>query len=150
MKDNYIETWDEELGFAQCVIPYVSPTGININGYGEAKCSPEDRDFQSQLTGGFIAQSRAEIDLMRNIRDYELKPCLMSLKHLLGTMQHSKKYNPKSYEARRLNKEIINLEEQIAASNELIKTLQIDLNNYLLSKEKLFQRIRAHKQAENK
>jgi hypothetical protein len=96
------------------------------------------------MTGSYIAQTRAEIDILRQRRDYDSKPALMALKHLQATMQHSKNYNPKSYEAKRLNKEIKNCKANIDEINYLIKELQLNLKYFIDPKDK------AYRKAENK
>ena len=42
----------------------------NITFYGESKCHPEDEDMKSERTGCFIAECRANLQLMRWRRDY--------------------------------------------------------------------------------
>ena len=69
-------------------------------------------------------------------------PELKAYTHLLGTMTQSKKYNPNSYEAKRLNREIKNVKKDIAEINEAIKASKKNLKEYIDIKEKLYQRIR--------
>lgn len=133
--------WNEELGLSQCVITD-SKNNIAFNGYGSARCHEDDKDMQSQMTGEYIATCRAQIDALRQKRDYDLKSGLMALKHLKATMIHSKKYNPDSYEAKRLNKEIKNLEKEINYINDTIYDLQNGLKIYLENKEALYQSLR--------
>ena len=54
---------------------------------------------------------RAQINILQNYKNRELRPGLKALVHLKGTMQISTRYNPNSYEAKRLDKEIKNKEK---------------------------------------
>lgn len=139
MNKNVSSSWDENIGFSTCSIRYHSGTKLDYFGHGYAECHDQDKEFQSQLTGAFIASSRAEIDVCRKIRDYELKPGLLALKHLHSTMQHSKKYNPDSYEAKRLKKEIANYQKEIEEIDEMIIDMQANLKEYIDGKDRLYQ-----------
>lgn len=130
--------WDESTGITQCIITDNS-NGITFQGIGAAYCHHNDKDFQSQKTGEFIAQTRAEINIMQKKRDYDLKPGLMALKHLQATMNHSNNYNNHSYEAKRLRREIQNRQEEILQINEAIKDLRQMLKQYIDTKEEVYQ-----------
>lgn len=138
IKDN----WDAEHGIARCVIGYTTKAGIPLIGIGIAECHPEDTDCMSQLTGGIIAEYRAEIDLLKKINNYEIKPGISALKHVYCTMRHSKRYNEKSYEAIRLKKELAHLMDELEENNNAIKELKEHLATYIENKEKLYQKIR--------
>ena len=97
--------------------------------------------MMSERTGKHIAETRAQIDLLQNYKNIELRPELKAYKHLLGTMQQSKKYNPNSYEAKRLNKEIKNVKKTIAEINEALNTTKKELKEYIDTKEKLYHRL---------
>ena len=93
-----IEHWDESHGIARCILNYTTSAGISLQGIGIAECHPDDYPYISKLTGGIIAEYRAEIDLLKKINNYEIKPGIAALKHVYCTMRHSKRYNEKSYE----------------------------------------------------
>lgn len=136
-----IEDWNNELGLAQCIITDKS-NGITFKGYGKAQCHDEDEDFKSHMTGMYIATCRAQIDILRQKRDYDMKPGLMALKHLQSTMINSKLYNPTSYESQRLTSEIMNMEKEIEYLNSNIQDLKEGLKIYLEHKEALYQNLR--------
>ena len=92
----YIE-WDDENKVAICVLYYK-----NKVFYGMATCHPDDMDFANEYTGEHIAYLRAMIEALNWERDCEIKPALAALKQVYYSMNHSKKYNPKSYEAKML------------------------------------------------
>ena len=69
---------------------------------GIASCHPDDEDMMSEKVGCEIAYSRAAIESLKYERDCIIKPSLKSLRQLYFSMKHSKKFNPKSYEAKML------------------------------------------------
>ena len=76
-------------GSAVCIIKY--------NGYdfvGRADCHPDDEDFESERVGLTIAESRANIKVLRHIRNCEIKPQLKILKHLFNLHLFIKRYLP--------------------------------------------------------
>ena len=137
------EDWNEELGLAQCVITDFS-NGVILSGYGRAICHDDDTRWKRASTGKYIAMTRAQIDILRKKRDYELKPSIMAIEHIISTMTNSKKYNPDSYEAKRVKKELKNLKNDLHMINTIIKDEQASLKTYLDAKDKL------HQEAENK
>jgi len=137
------EDWNEELGLAQCVVTDIS-NGVILSGYGRAACHDDDIPWKRASTGKYIAMTRAQIDILKKKRDYELKPSIMAIEHIISTMTNSKKYNPDSYEAKRIKKELKNLKDDLHMINTIIKDEQASLKTYLDAKDKL------HKEAENK
>ena len=96
----------------------------------------------NEKTGMHIAEKRAQINLLQNYKNRELHPELKAYKHLLGTMVNSPRYNPNSYEAKRLNKEIKNVEKTIVEINCAIDRAKQDLYSYINTKEVMYQHIR--------
>lgn len=134
--------WDN--GFATCVIKYK-----NISFFGRAFCHPQDEDMCSRLTGSYIAEQRAMIKVLRHIRNNELKPQLQSLNQLYYAMNRSKKFNPKSYEARSLFSHINNLKKDIEAIEEEINMTNRELKQYIDEKDKLYTRLRKVKKEQS-
>lgn len=142
MKDKIQEFWDEETGVARCVYSYQTPYGHIIYGIGIAECAPEDKSFQSKLTGGTIAEYRAEIDLLKNINTQIIHPGIEALKHVLCSMHHSNKYNPKSYEAIRLKKELAHLVDELEENKNAIKDLRQTLTDYINRKNDFYLKVK--------
>ena len=94
---------------------------------GAAFCHPDDEDMKSQMIGLTIAESRATLKYLRHIRDNELRPQLASLKQLMYSMNHSKQYNRKSYEARMLYRHIQMYEEDLKNITEDISRIKFFL-----------------------
>ena len=117
----------------------------NVSWIGIAKCHPDDYPYISKLTGGIIAEYRAEIDLLKKINNYEIKPGIAALKHVYCTMRHSKRYNEKSYEAIRLKKELAHLMDELEENKKAIQDIHNNLNKYLEDKDKLHKRSKINK-----
>ena len=130
-----------EDGNATCTIDY---RGLSF--VGTATCHADDRDFMNERVGMSIAECRANIKLLRFIRDYEIKPQLKILNHLLNNMKNSKHYNPISYEAKMLRSQIRAIEKELVTINNSIADEQKFLKDYIDGKDKLYQRLRAKNQ----
>lgn len=140
-----IEHWDESHGIAKCILNYTTSAGISLQGIGIAECHPDDYPYISKLTGGIIAEYRAEIDLLKKINNYEIKPGIAALKHVYCTMKHSKRYNEKSYEAVRLKKELAHLMDELEENKKAIQDIHNNLNKYLEDKDRLHKRSKINK-----
>ena len=130
--------WNEETGMCTCAIVLDD----FLQGFGIAECHPNDEDVKSEYTGSHIAELRAQINLLQNFKNRELRPGLKALLHLKGTMILSKKYNPDSYEAKRLNVEIKNFRKDIEDIQKAIEETKQNLYDYINLKELVSQRNR--------
>ena len=131
-------TWDETSGICSCAIVLDDI----LHGFGIAQCADEDKDIFNERVGMHIAELRAQINLLQNYKNYELRPGLKALLHLKGTMIRSKKYNADSYESKRLNVEIKNFRKDIEDINDAITAAKQNLYEYINIHEKLAKRIR--------
>ena len=129
---------DKEIGKAYCFLQEGNRTYTGI-----AQCHEDDWAFMSERTGLQIAEIRAEIDALKNIRDNELIPVVKALKHLQTNVKTSKFYNSKSYEARMLRRqvsikenELIAVKQEIVALEEYLKGYIAAKNNYYASRDK--------------
>ena len=113
-----------------------------MHGFGIAQCADEDKDIISERVGMHIAELRAQIDLLQNYKNYVLRPGMNALIHLRSTMVHSNKFNPESYEAKRLNVEIKNHRKDIEDINDAITAAKNNLYDYINIHEKMAKRIR--------
>ena len=116
---SYKETykWDPETGKAVAII---TDTKTNNTFIGHAICHPDDREYMSEYTGIDIADMRARLNILRNIRDTEIKPQLKVVKHLYCNMKTSKLYNPKSYEAKIIRRQYYFLQKDLKTMQDLI------------------------------
>ena len=130
-------TWSERYGTATCTLFYK-----NYEFTGVANCHPDDQDMMSKLTGQTIAEYRATLQYLRFIRDCELQPQLKALKQLYYSMNHSKYFDPKSYEAKMLYRQINYLTEDLKENKYLIYLTKSQLEAYLTTKERDHKQLR--------
>lgn len=129
--------YDSKLGYANAAI---YRNGI---GYcGTAICHPEDEDMESELIGSHIAMERAKIEFYRHIKNNEIAPSLKAIKNLYSGISQGKDFNTKSYEARKIRKEIYRLELELKGLKESINETKISLKNYIDGKDTLHKAIR--------
>ena len=103
-------------------------------------------DFESERVGLTIAEARANIKVLRHMRDCEVKPQLKILNHLLSNMKTSKSYNPISYEAKMLRSQIRTIEKELATISNAIADEQKFIKDYIDGKDKMYKRLRAKSQ----
>ena len=132
MKTQYKHRWNPDTGISICTIEY---NGFKFYGY--AQCAPEDDPYKSELTGGNISTWRAELKLLKHIKRCETEPKIAALRHVFFTMKHSKQYNSKSYEAKRLFQEYINLLNELEEINAQIKDTEQTITTYIEAKDKI-------------
>lgn len=137
MKNTEVKyTWDEttKTATAERMIE-----GLYV--YGEATASKEDWDYANEYTGYHIAECRMDIDFAKQHIEYKLKPQVEILTHVLGTMKRSPRYNPDSYEAKRIYAERQNLLDDIEQFKSFIVATKEYINDYLKSKDDLYRRL---------
>lgn len=131
------KTFSWDAGTATCTTFYK-----NRAFTGTAHCHPEDADFESERVGLHIAETRVDILVLQYIRNTELKPAIAALKRIQDAFDHSSKYNAKSYEAKTIRRQLRQLEMELAAVNNELATLRLNLRAYIHAKEKLYQKLR--------
>lgn len=109
---------------------------------GHANCLPEDMEFWSENVGCFIAQTKAELKAMRYMRA-EARKELKVLVDFQKRLECCKNYNSKSFEARRLRKEIYLYKNKIENISNSINDTELYLKDYIKGKENLYQKLRA-------
>ena len=123
---SYKETysWDPETGSA-----IVKLTDDKNNIFlGQANCHPDDKEHMSKYFGLDLAEIRAKNNMLRYIRDTEVKPALRILEQLFTNMKTSKQFNPRSYEARMIRRKIAFLRKDL----EIIKDIMATNKQYML------------------
>ena len=109
---------------------------------GIAVCHEDDMDMVSEITGSFIAESRALIKRLQHIKNNEIKPELKALKNLQKSFIHSPYFNPYSMEYKTLKRQIQIKEEELSVIKDDIETEKQYLKQYLQNKDILFNKIR--------
>ena len=111
--------WDEDMGYAECLIYYK-----NQVFEGSAVCHKDDMEHKSRTVGESLAQYRATRYYLAWVRDNEVLPQLKALNQLYYSMKHSTQFNPKSYEAKMLFRQIHQKKEDIEGIRQLITDLR--------------------------
>lgn len=128
--------FDEENGTTVCEMKY-----DNNYFYGEAVCANEDMDMLNKKTGQEIAFHRACIDVMKYEKN-KLRIEYNGLKSAYYSMKHSKKFNPKSYEAIMLRRQMNMRENDISQLKVDIKTEKQYIKNYIEEKDAFYKKMR--------
>lgn len=137
MKTTY--HWDEEKGIATCVIE-----DKNGRYTGVAKCSSKDMDMKSQKTGLTIAEARANMKLIKAEKKKTTQE-LKGLNHYYHCIKNSKHFNPESYEANMLNRQIIQLKETIDIYSDILEAQEKELDRFFQEKLKFYISVRNHR-----
>ena len=143
MEPHFIENffWDTDQRVCTCIL-----TAHGTEFCGTAICHPNDEDMKSTRTGEIIAFNRAYIKYIQYMRNTQINPMLKVLTDLYKNMASSHRFNPKSFEAIQLYKEIKGYEESKRVINQLIKDTREYLKTYIDEKDKFYQRMRKSKE----
>lgn len=136
MKQEPIFNWDVETGTATCIIS----NGEKVF-CGVAVCHPEDLDMKSEKTGCEIAFLRARIKYYQYYKEC-LKERLSALNQLYYSMNRSKYFNPKSYENKMLQRQILFIKDDLTTIKSIIVEEQEKLKSYISEKEKFYKKLR--------
>lgn len=136
MKNCISTSWDEESGVALFTIQYKNECFT-----GTATCCEEDKEFKSEIFGEALAEIRATRKYFAFIRDNEKIPELKALNQLYYSMKHSSQFNPKSYEAKMLFRQIKQHEEDL----KIIKFLIQDLRDQETMLKRSLERTKEHR-----
>ncbi len=139
-KNTNIE-YEFQNGRSICIINYKGWSFI-----GEAMCHPEDKDMESERIGLTIAENRANIRVLKFIKDFEIAPQVKILKHLYSNIKNSKKYNEKSYEVNLIANQIKHLEKETDEIKKEIADIKNFIKTYIDGKDKLYKKLRAKNQ----
>lgn len=117
-------------GYAKCI----AEDNMGRTFIGEAWCAEEDKEFESMIMGSTIAEMRAQIEAARTYRN-DLKIKLQALYQLYYSMKNSQKFNPKSYEAIMLWRQIKLMESDLEIAKHQLAVLKLDLFEYINEKD---------------
>lgn len=116
--------------------------------FGETQCYPEDFDVESKLIGQHIAAERALIQAMMGAVQ-DMKKEFKVLRQFYYTINHSKKYNPKSYEAYMLKRQLNKRETNIKLVQQAIDEKRKCLYEYIQDKDKTHKLLRKIRKDKN-
>ena len=136
MKNCISTSWSEKAGVALFTIQYK-----NKYFTGMASCCEEDKEFKSEIFGEALAENRATRKYFAFIRDNEIIPELKALNQLYYSMKHSSQFNPKSYEAKMLFRQIKQREEDL----KILKFSIQDLRNQEMMLKRSLERTKEYR-----
>ena len=109
---------------------------------GVSKCHPDDMDYVSEKSGGYISELRAEKKVLQHIKENEIKPELILLTHLINNAKRSKHHNKDSYEFKLLLSQKKAKEVELKTIIKDLEEIQHNLKTYIDSKDKIYKRLR--------
>lgn len=131
---HYDYFWDPDGNVCTCVITYDGREFMGV-----ATCHPNDKDVRSNFTGENIAGNRAFIKVIQYIKDNEIDKPLNLLTNLYKNMETSYRFNPKSFEAKQLYREIKEFQKAQQVAKETIASIKAELKQYIDDKDKAAQ-----------
>lgn len=112
---------------------------------GTAICHEQDKDMMSEKTGLYLAEQRATIAYLQDVRDNDIKPKLQMLEHIYDGFQQSKYFNEKSYESRFIRRQIRFLENDLTTINETLAETRKNITRTIIEKDKFYRDVRRHR-----
>ena len=137
-------TWDKENYIAKCEIQ-----DHDMRFVGEAKCHPDDQEFVSAITGGYIAEGRAYIKLYQHTKNFVVKPQIDILQYTLHSIKQSKYYNPNSLATVKIEQELARKKSEYEQLKFAIDNEKLNLKYYIADKDKLHKFFGKKKQLSN-
>lgn len=125
-------TWDKENYIAKCEIQ-----DHDMRFVGEAKCHPDDQEFVSTITGGYIAEGRAYIKMYQHTKNFVIKPQIDILQYMVNNIKQSKYYNPNSMAAIKIEQELVRKKSEYEQLRLAIDNEKLNLKDYIVNKDKL-------------
>ena len=131
--------WDAENKIASCSL--IDEQGRKF--YAEAKCHPDDYDFANEYTGYSIALERVIIKYLTSVKRDVLEPGLAALNQLFYSMNTSKNFNPHSYEAKMLRRQIRMKESDLKVVKQELADRKRNLKLLIQGKDLFYKKTRA-------
>lgn len=132
--------WHENTGTMVCSVEY-----HNKIYTGLAECHPNDEDMKSKKVGAYLAELRANRKFLQAQKN-EIKIKLAALNQLYYSMKHSTHFNPKSYEAKMLFRQIRGAEDDLDIVIKMIADNRIEEQRYINVKDEFYKQIRQNRQ----
>lgn len=108
--------------------------------YGESVVAPEDKDYQSKIFGGRLAEARAEREAMK----YELAEArkeLHTLDNLLKACSNTKRFNAEEDSAKVLFRQYNVKKKQVAELKAEVDFLKKGINRIIENRDKYIKKL---------
>ena len=135
--------FNPENGSSLCIL-----TTKNATYVGTAQCRDADRDMMSEKTGCEIAYHRAVIHALEDHLE-ELKTELAGLNKYFYTVNQSKYYEPESYMAQMLFRQIQQRNDDIRITKDMISKEKNNLKEYMENKAEFYKKVRRNRKADS-
>ena len=116
--------------------------------YGEAKCHPNDWEFESKLVGEYYAYTRSMLKELSSNRE-ELRAQIKGLKHLYNILEQNPRVHYDSIECYTIRRQIKLMERDLADIRALIKTTKQELYEYMTAKDEFYKKLRKARSENN-
>lgn len=115
---------------------------------GQAKCHPNDYDFESKLVGEHYAYTRSMVQELCENRD-ALTAELKALKHLYNILEQNPRVHYDSIECYTIRRQMKLLERDIDDTKQLIRTTKKDMRDMIAAKDAFYNTVRAMRKKES-
>lgn len=109
---------------------------------GEARCHPNDWEFESKLVGEHYAYTRSMIQELCENRD-ALVAELKALKHLYNILEQNPRVHYDSIECYTIRRQMKLLERDIGDTKQLIRVTKKDMREMIEQKDEFYNQVRA-------
>lgn len=114
---------------------------------GQARCHPNDYEFESKLVGEHYAYTRSMVQELCENRD-ALVAELKALRHLYNILEQNPRVHYDSIECYTIRRQIKLLERDIDDIKQLIRVTKKDLREMIAAKDAFYDKVRALRKKE--
>lgn len=115
---------------------------------GQARCHPNDYEFESKLVGEHYAYTRSMVQELCENRD-ALVAELKALRHLYNILEQNPRVHYDSIECYTIRRQIKLLERDIDDIKQLIRVTKKDLREMIAAKDAFYDKVRALRKKES-
>lgn len=115
---------------------------------GQARCHPNDYEFESKLVGEHYAYTRSMVQELCENRD-ALVAELKALRHLYNILEQNPRVHYDSIECYTIRRQMKLLERDIDDTKQLIRVTKKDLREMIAAKDAFYDKVRALRKKES-
>ena len=115
---------------------------------GQAKCHPNDYEFESKLVGEHYAYTRSMVQELCENRD-ALVAELKALKHLYNILEQNPRVHYDSIECYTIRRQMKLLERDIDDTKQMIRYTTKDMRDMIAAKDSFYDKVRALRKKES-
>lgn len=115
---------------------------------GQARCHPNDYEFESKLVGEHYAYTRSMVQELCENRD-ALVAELKALRHLYNILEQNPRVHYDSIECYTIRRQMKLLERDIDDTKQLIRVTKKDMREMIAAKDAFYDKVRALRKKES-